>query len=421
MRDSDDDRRDDDQRFELLTPEFFQDPYPAYARLRERAPVHFHEPLNAWLLSRYEDVDLLLRDRRTSADRVGPLLAQAPAELREDALLLGRFLGDWMPFTDAPGHTRLRGLMTRTFSARTIAGLRGFIERTTDELLDAAARKGEFDLLKDLAIPLPLRVIGHVLGIRDRDLDDFKRWSTDLMAVPMMSGDPAARYGRAIAAVRAVESLCGELIADRRARPGAYPDLLAHLVAAEVDGQSLTDEELTACCALIMVGGHETTSYAITNAVLALLEHPEQLAALREDPAGLAGAAVEESLRWNTLSGWMGRIATEDLEIGGQPIPAGSLVFGLTGSANRDERAYENPERFDIRRRTAGARRHLTFGYGLHMCLGAALARMEAGICLERLITRMPELRPATDRVRWIEGIALRGPVTFPVHCGRER
>ncbi|MCX5196161.1 cytochrome P450 [Streptomyces sp. NBC_00249] len=401
----------------LLTPGFFRDPYPAYARMRDADPVYFHEPLNAWLLSRYEDVDLLLRDRRTSADRVGPLLAEAPPELHEEAALLGRFLGDWMIFADAPEHTRLRGLMTRTFSARAIAGLRAFTARTCDELLDEAAAQGEFDLIGEVAMALPLRVIGHILGISPGDLDDFKQWSADLMAVPMMSGEPKQRYAGAIAAVHCLEALCGELITQRRARPGAYPDLLGHLVAAEVDGQSLTDEELVACCALIVIAGHETTSYAIGNAVLALLEHPEQLAALRADPAGRAGAAFEEGLRWNSLSGWVGRTATAELAVRGRLIPEGSLVFGLTGSANRDERAFDRPEVFDIARPAAATRRHLTFGHGLHMCLGAALARMEGGVCLEKLVTRMPGLRlrvPAAE-VDWLQGLALHGPATLPV------
>lgn len=208
--------RGDDRGYQLLTPDFFRDPYPVYARMREADPVHFHAPLNAWLLSRYEDVDFLLRDRRTSADRVGPLLAEAPRELRGEAALLGRFLGDWMIFADAPEHTRLRALMTRTFSARSIAGLRDFTARTCAGLLDAAAAKGEFDLIAEVAMALPLRVIGHVLGIRPQDLDDFRQWSADLMAVPMMSGEPRQRYARAVAAVHCLEELCGELIARRR-------------------------------------------------------------------------------------------------------------------------------------------------------------------------------------------------------------
>ncbi|MCX5377312.1 cytochrome P450 [Streptomyces sp. NBC_00091] len=406
--------------YELLTPEFFRDPYPVYARMRERDPVYFHEPLNAWLLSRYEDVDFLLRDRRTSADRIGPLLAEAPEGFKAEAELLGRFLGDWMIFADAPEHTRLRALMTRTFSARAVSGLRDFTARTCDELLDEAAARGEFDLIGEVAMALPLRVIGQILGVREGDLADFKRWSTDLMAVPMMSGEPEQRYAGAVAAVRCLEGLCGELIAERRARPGAFADLLAHLVAAEVDGQSLTDAELVSCCALLVIAGHETTACAIGNAVLALLEHPGQLAALRADPARRVGPAFEEALRWNSLSGWMGRITTAELAVRGRVIPEGSLVFGLTGSANRDERAYEHPERFDIGRPVAATRRHLTFGHGLHMCLGAALARMEAGVCLERLLTRMPGLRLAVPAagVDWLQGLALRGPAALPVSAG---
>lgn len=404
-----------DHGYGLLTPEFFRDPYPVYARMREADPVLFHPPLNAWLLSRYEDVDFLLRDRRTSADRVGPLLAEAPEELRPEAALLARFLGDWMIFADAPGHTRLRALMTRTFSARAIAGLRDFTARTCAELLDAAAAKGEFDLIAEVSMALPLRVIGHVLGIRPEDLEDFRQWSADLMAVPMMSGEPRRRYADAVAAVHALEALCGELIAERRARP--VPDLLGHLVAAEVDGQSLTDEELVACCALIVIAGHETTAYAIGNAVLALLEHPAQLAALRADPARRVGPAVEETLRWNSLSGWMGRTTTAEVAVRGRLIPAGSLVFGMPGSANRDERAYEDPDRFDIGRPVAATRRHLTFGHGLHMCLGAALARMETAVCLEQLVTRLPGLRLAVPapELKWLQGLALHGPVSLPV------
>ncbi|MFD7839476.1 cytochrome P450 [Streptomyces sp. NPDC059761] len=393
----------------LLTPEFFRNPYPAYARLRADEPVHHYPELGAWLLSRYDDVDALLRDRRMSAERVGPLLPRADAGLADEVALLGRFFGDWMVFADAPDHTRLRAPMTRTFSARNIAALEPFITERAGRLIEDALEMGEFDLIEDMAMPLPLAVIGHVLGVRPADLPDFKQWSMELMAVPAMSGEPEARMRTATAAVRNMEALFTELIAERRSRP--TDDLLSVLVNTGADGRPLTDEELVSTCALILAAGHETTANVIGNGMIALLTHPDQLAALRADPDLLA-PAVEESMRYDSQSGWVGRITTEEVEFGGVPIPAGGLVFGLIGSANRDERVFTDADRFDIKR---PAVRHLTFGHGLHVCLGAALARLEARICMGLLVRRMPDLRLLADEFEWIEGIALRGVVHLPV------
>ncbi|MFB7056061.1 cytochrome P450 [Streptomyces vinaceus] len=397
----------------LLSPEFFHDPYPAYARMREADPVFYYPPMGAWLLSRYEDVDALLRDRRTSAERVGPLLAQVGGEVAEEAAVLARFFGDWMVFADAPLHTRLRALMTRTFSARNIAALEGFVTERAEALVEAARAKGEFDLIDDIAMQLPLQVIGHVLGVDEADLPDFKQWSMDLMAVPAMSGEPVQRMRTAVAAVHKMEELFAGLIAERRGSP--REDLLSLLVnAVDDNGDGLSDEELVATCALLLAAGHETTANVIGNGLIALLDHPDQTAALREDPS-LLEAAVEECMRYDSQSGWVGRITTEEIEFGGMAIPAGSLVFGLTGSANRDERAFEDAGSFDVKR---PAKRHLTFGHGLHVCLGASLARLEARICLGLLLSRIPDLRLATDRLEWIQGIALRGVLRLPVRCG---
>ncbi|WP_424212886.1 cytochrome P450 [Streptomyces sp. BI20] len=397
----------------LLTPEFFRDPYPAYARLRAEEPVRYFAPLDAWLLARYEDVDALLRSKDVSSDRVSALFTDTPEELRADSGRVARHLSDWMVFADAPEHTRLRTLMTRTFSPRTLAGLAPFVERTADELLERAAEKGTFDLVRDYSLPLPLQVIGRILGVPKELVDDFRGWSEALFAVPQMDGDPAARHRAAITSLAKVEELCGALIAERRRRP--TDDLLGHLVAAEVGGERLTDEELIASCTLILIAGHETTAYSLVNAVRALLAHPDQADALRADPA-LLPAAFEETLRYDSLVGWVGRTATADLEFGGRRIPAGSLVFGMVGAANRDPEVYPDPDAFDVRRRAP--RRHVTFGYGMHVCLGAALARMEGVIGLRHLLTRLPDLRAVDTPLRWSEGIAVRGPRSLPVEVG---
>lgn len=216
-----------------------------------------------------------------SAERVGPLLPRADAGLAEEVALLGRFFGDWMVFADVPDHTRLRAPMTRTFSARNIAALEPFITERAERLIEDALEMGEFDLKEDMAMPLPLAVIGHVLGVRPADLPDFKQWSMELMAVPAMSGEPAARTRTAAAAVRDMEALFTELIAERRSRP--TDDLLSVLVNTGADGRPLTDEEPVSTCALILAAGHETTANVMGNGMIALLTHPDQLAALRAD------------------------------------------------------------------------------------------------------------------------------------------
>ncbi|MEV7187762.1 cytochrome P450 [Kitasatospora sp. NPDC093102] len=395
--------------YDLMSKAFFTDPYPTYARMRAEDPVYRFDPFGGWLLTRAEDVSALLKARETSSDRVAELFLGMPEDLSEEVAALLAFFRDMMAFADPPYHTRLRSLVGRTFSARNIAGLEGFVSEATERLLDECAAKGEFDVIADLGTPLPLRVIGHILGVREEDLPAFKKWSTDLMALPAMMGEPRERLLNATAALHNVRALFTGLIAERRANP--TDDLLSLLVHAEEDGESLTDEQLVSTCALILTAGHETTTHVIGNGLLALLRHPDQLELLRAQPE-LAGQAVEECLRYDNPSGYVARALLTEMTFSGTTLPAGSVAYGVVGSANRDGAVFAEPDRFDI---TRPASRHFSFGHGLHMCLGAALARLEARVCLNGLLERFPTIEPAFDEVEWMPGYAVRGVVSLPV------
>jgi hypothetical protein len=392
-----------DVEFNPFRPEFVADPYPFYRRLREQDPVH-ESPFGFWVLTRYDDVMTALRDQRFGRGGFEHLLRDRIAGPADELSML---------FRDPPDHTRLRGLVNKAFTPRVVEGLRPRIQQLIDELLDRAQDARALDVIADFAYPLAVIVICEMLGVPARDRDRFKQWSADIArgldAISLPAPAGVAERGRAANA--ALLDYFRALIAERRGRP--RPDLLTALIAAEEQGQTLSEGELLSTCVLLLVAGHETTVNLIGNGLLALLRHPAELAAVRADPA-LAPSAVEVLLRYDGPVRRTGRITSAEVELGGKTIPKGALVLSMLGGANRDPAHFPDPDRLDIRR---GDTRHLGFGWGIHFCLGAPLARVEAQLALATLLRRRPGLALATATPEWREGTALRGlkalPLTF--------
>jgi pimeloyl-[acyl-carrier protein] synthase len=382
-----------------LLVQFREDPYPLYRYLHTAAPVQWNDVLGAWTLARYTDVVMSLTDARFSADRT----YQGDREALE-----GYQLAKSMLVSDPPDHTRMRALVSKAFTPRMIEQLRPRIVAIVDGLLDRIAERGpRFDLITDLAYPLPVVVIAELLGVPPEDREVFEEWSALLAASldPLVSAD---LMGRVTQARDGLHSYLRGIIAQRRREPKA--DLISALVAVEERGDVLSEPELVVMCTLLLIAGHETTVNLIGNGTLALLQHPDQLARLRGAP-DLIGTAIEELLRFDSPVQMTGRIVTEALEIGGQAIAARDWVLPLLGAANRDPAQFSEPDQLDLAR---SPNPHVAFGRGIHFCLGAPLARAEGQIAIGALVQRFPNLELAGAPVRR-DQITLRGLKSLPV------
>ncbi len=399
--------------YDLRSAEFHTDPFPTLAALRAEDPVHWSDGLGGWVLTRYDDVRQGLKDRRHSSDRIRPFLGQAKGETRELVEELGRYLSLWAVFNDPPVHTRLRGLMNKAFTTAAIEGLRPNIQRIVDDLLDKAATRGRMDVIRDFAYPLPASVIGDMLGVPRADLDRLKQWSDDLATFVLTSPVNRDRYRLAAEGSREMTAYFRDLIAERRRQPG--DDVTSGLIAAHLEGDRLSADELVANCVLLLFAGHETTTQLIGNGCYALLTHPEQLADLQanDGDAAVVRNAVEEMLRFDGPSLASVRIAAEDYALGGKNIRKGDRLFLFNAAAGRDPAAFPDPDRFDIRREDAG--RHVNFGWGLHFCIGAPLARLEAEIAFTTLMRRFRDWQLAAPAVQWTNSVIVRGIRALPV------
>jgi cytochrome P450 len=399
---------------DLASPAFKANPYPFYARLRAEAPVWsttLRDRRTAWLVTRYEDVAGVLKDDTFAKDKLN---AMDPEQRAKTPWVPGflKPLERNMLDLDDPDHLRLRALVSKAFTPRLIERLRGQIEALCEELLDAMERerkrKGGTDLVAGYALPLPATVIAEFLGVPAEDHARFHRWSNRLVSVS--SGRDMLR---ALPAALAFVRYLRKLVEKRRADP--EDDLITALIRAEEAGDKLSEDELLAMAFLLLVAGHETTVNLIASGTLALLEHTEQAERLRRDPT-LVKPAVEELLRYTSpVEMATERYAREDAEIGGRRIPRGGLVLAVLGSANRDERHFEDPDVLDIAR---DPNRHLAFGRGgVHHCLGAPLARMEGEIALTALLRRFPgaRLALAPESLHWRRGLFLRGLEKLPL------
>jgi cytochrome P450 len=390
-------------------PEHMADPFPIFAALRERDPVHWSPILGGWVLTRYADVRPVLHDRRFSADRITPFRDHLEPDRRAGVAELLGMLGRWAVFNDPPEHTRRRALLNKAFTPRTVEALAPTIAAVVDHLLDKVAGRGGMDVIADFAYPLPATVIAGMIGVPADDLDLFKDWSDDIAAFVGSALATPDKRERAQRGVVAMSDYFRRMVADHRARPRA--DIMSALIAAEEAGSVLSEDEIVASCVLLLFAGHETTTNLIGNGLIALLRHPAEQARLTRDPQ-LAASAVEEMLRYDGPTQAMTRIALEETEIGGVPIRRGDRVFALLNAANRDPAVFPEPDRFDAGR---GDTRHISFGIGGHFCLGAPLARLEGRIAIARLVERLPELRLAEPDPPWNDSFVLRGLRRLPV------
>ncbi|MEX0786797.1 MAG: cytochrome P450 [Dehalococcoidia bacterium] len=384
-----------------LDEAFRRDPYPVLDRLRALDPVHRDEVLHRWVLTRIEDVDRVVNDRAMSVDRrkAAPGTYMRLFEERDEPSIL---------FLDAPDHTRLRGLVSKAFTPRAVEGMAPRIQEIVDELLDAVAGGPGFDLIGAFAGPLPTIVIAEMLGVDPADRDDFKRWSDESVQGfnPMLTDEERVVVE---AAGDAMYEYLQRSIGERRGNP--RDDLMSALIAVEESGDQLTNSEIVTMCGLLLAAGNVTTTDLIGNGVYALLRHPDQLAALRDDPA-LIKNAVEEMLRYDSPVVQTGRIPMSQIDIDGHAVSERESILTSLAAANHDPAAYPHPERFDIKREDT---HHHAFGGGVHYCLGAPLARLEAQIAISALVERFPNLRLADVPLEWRRLPSFRGLIRLPV------
>jgi cytochrome P450 len=399
-------------------PGFFDDPYAQYTRLREQDPVHL-SPLELWVLFRYDDCFQLLRDPSTSV--ASDLTGDDDDEYRRQRLEMfeevfpGREPQESksMLFSDPPDHTRMRKLVSKVFTPRRVEELRPMVQQLVDETLEPIAPRGEMDLIAELAFPLPFTVISEMLGMPDADRDQLREWSGKMVKMldPIMSQDDARD---AMIAGEHMFGHVGEVIEWKRDH--LADDLLSAMITAEEDGDTLTTQELVDNVGLLFVVGHETTVNLIGNGMLALLRHRDQLERWRSDPS-LAAGAVEELLRYDSPVQFSRRIVTQPLRIGDVTIEPGTFVMTCLGSANRDPDVFGvDADTVDITRPSAS--RLLSFGSGIHHCLGAALAKMEAQVALGTMVARFPDVEVVTESPVWNGRIVLRGVTELPLALG---
>ncbi|MEO3767340.1 cytochrome P450 [Streptomyces sp. B8F3] len=409
----------------LFSWEFATDPYPAYAWLRTHAPVHrttVPSGVDAWLVTRYADARQALADPRLSKNPAHHHSDKTGIPGERSAGLMTHLLN-----IDPPDHTRLRRLVSQAFTPRRVAAFAPRVQELTDRLIDGFADRGEADLIHEFAFPLPIYAICDLLGVPAEDQDDFRDWAGVMLhssggRPPDPRNHGKGPRGGVARAVKKMRAYLAELIHRKRAALGggdaADDDLISGLIRASDEGEKLTENEAAAMAFILLFAGFETTVNLIGNGTYALLTHPVERARLAADPA-LLPSAVEELLRYDgpvEMATW--RFATEPLEIGGQRVAVGDPVLVVLAAADRDPARFADPDSLDLSRRD---NQHVGYGHGIHYCLGAPLARLEAQTALGTLLRRLPDLRLAgeTSELRWRGGLIMRGLRTLPVHFGR--
>jgi len=398
---------------DLLHPDILPDPYPVYAHFREHDPVHWNEVLDSWMIMRYADVlATVTNHERLSSDRTAAFMEYLSPEDRERFALFAGTRARMMIYSDPPRHTRLRGHINHGMTPRMVESMRARIQAQTDELIDQALERGRFDVISDLALPLPATMNAALLGVPVEDHEQLKRWTTDFINALSGGGSglPPDVLQRGQDAVAALHDYLGAMMEARRRHP--TDDLMSAFIGAEGHGTLVDDHELYATCINMLFAGLETVVNLIGNGTIALLRHPDQLALLRREP-GHMRTAIEEFLRYDCPVQLVGRLVLDDVEVGGRRFTKGDKLLVVFASANRDPRQFPDPDRLDVTRRE---NRHLTFSQGIHYCAGAALARMEGDIAFSTLLRRLPdfELAPNTQ-LRWHENVSFRGLVELPL------
>lgn len=391
------------------------DPFPIFRRLQAEDPVHWSEPMKAWVVTRYDDVKAIaMNNFEVSANRLAPFFAAAPEARRAAYGSLMIYLGNWMVFRDPPDHTRLRRLFTKAFTSSTIDTLRPSIIGVVDMLLDEMEEKQRagqtVDWIADFSYALPATVIMDLLGVPRGDLKRMKVWSDDIALFIGTARASPDKYDRAEVGARDMADYFRGIVAERTTEP--RDDIISRMVAARDEKEAMTADEVIATCILLLFAGHETTTNLLGNGLYHSMVYRDQWERLVGEHK-LIEPAVEEWLRYDGPSGAVARVVVEDITFGGKHLSKGQRVFAFTNAANRDPSQFADPHRFDIARRHNP---HLTFGHGIHYCLGAPLARLEGQIAIERLAERYPRIRlAATSPPAWSDSLILRGIKSLPV------
>ncbi|HTM16182.1 MAG TPA: cytochrome P450 [Terracidiphilus sp.] len=396
--------------YHLLDPEVLANPYPLYHRLRDEDPVHWDPFLHAWVVTRYADVIHVLH--HFSANRT-PTPEQLSAMGLSALNPIAQVMVRQMLFLDPPNHTRLRALASAAFTVRRVERLRSHIQEIMDGLLDAVISKGSMDLIADFASPAPAIVTAELLGVPVADHEQLKDWSADFAEMLGNFQHNPDRFPKILRSVEEMSSYFRSAMQEQRLHP--QDGLVSAMMAADVDGAKLTDEEIIANLIVTMVGGQETTTNLIGNGILTLLRNPEAMKRLRND-SSLVPSALEELLRYESPSQHTARLAPDDAELGGKQIRKRQAVIAVMGAANRDPERFPDPDRLDIERPD---NRHVAFGWAAHFCFGAHLARLEGQIAVSTLLQRLPDLELDTNVPPvWRHNLGLRGLTALPVRFG---
>jgi len=382
----------------LVSQEFMEDPYPLLHRLRQEDPVHWSDAIGGWILTRYDDMVTTFKDTShySNEGRLGKAVAYLPAESRaEFKTFEDHYDQKSLIHSDPPDHTRFRGLITKAFTPRVVEAMRPRMQEIVNELLDRVQPSGQMDVIQDLAIPLPVTVLSEIMGVPKSDVHLFKGWADDLLAFQGVNKPAVEILRRSQNAIVGIRAYLGELLKEKRRRPGE--DLLSQLAAAESEGDKLSERELLNSCITLLVAGHETTTSLIGNGLYSLLRYSDQWQLLQENPS-LLTSAMEEMLRYESPVARQPRLMKQDAEMGGKQLREGEMVFQMLNAANRDPAYFDDPDRFDIRRER---NRHIAFGLGIHFCVGATLARTEGQIVFSTLMERLPNIRLVSGEPNW--------------------
>ncbi len=397
----------------LFTDEFVQNPYPTYSRLLAEGPLHFVDisggMWGVWAVFSHADCLALAKDPRVSAKRIDRMLLTLPLDKQADFRELVRMLGLWMIFIDPPEHTRMRKLMNKGFTQPATEALRPQVEAIVVRILAPLDHVTEADLVAEIAYPMPVHVISGMLGVPETMHDQFLQWSA---AIATFNGSPNRTVEHAKNAQDAVLALTDffrKAVAERRRNKGS--DLLSLLIDIEAEGEALTEEELYAQCVMMLFAGHETTRNLIGNGIYSLLQQPEKMSELRENPE-LIRTAVEEFLRFESPIQYTARVVTEPIEFCGVRIPKNQPVLCMLGAANRDPKQFKDPDTLNLKRLN---NQHLAFSAGPHFCIGSQLARLEGQVAILRMVQRFPKMRLAPQRPEWAPNFGFRGLKTLPV------
>ena len=387
-----------------------RNPFEIYKILQEHDPVHWSQAVRAWIVTRYDDVrQSLMTPQTMSSDRLRPFYESLKDERRDILSGVMRYLNQWVVFKSPPEHTRIRRLLNAVFTQGMVLALEPQIRGTVRHILEGVDTTREVDFVQDVAVPLPAYVILDMLGLPREDFAAIKLWSDQLRLFIGGSRGDDEKYRKAREGADHMSAYFREAIEQRRNSPAS--DVISRMIAARDEDGQLSEDELVATCMLLLFGGHETTTNLLGGSVVALLDHPDQLQRLRENPQ-MMDSAVEEFLRYDGPSNGIGRVVAVDHELGGKSLKAGERVYAMINAANRDPRRFERPHELDIGRTP---NRHLTFGQGLHFCLGAPLARLEGKVCVQELIDRFPALRYSGAELEWVDAIVMRGPTRLPL------